>query len=410
MGHAGAFASLGEVSAEAKYKALEDAGVTMVNHPAKFGSVMKKILSQAGRNVGNAVSSRDHRRLVDTNVAQQQSAGANQKRGLHTMHRTMRRPQSGPQSSATSSGQKRDLHLSAEQSKNILRERGISTADSASSSKDRRFVAVTVDRSNRCPALLVSPSAEPNQMYQRAKTFPYDYNKGPDQALIKSAIAHLQMDASPPAAMATTAKLIETLVDIFKQKEAYALATYVSGTEDGNLQVDDAAFSFDDSAFKSGKRQEDIFALRDKSKEDADEVEAEKDGIVYVKLDDPEANVGTLINGAGLAMNAIDVLSDYGVRPTNFLDTGGKATSATVKKAFELLLNDTRVKVIFVNIFGGLTLCDMIAEGILLAFKDLNMKIPIVVRLRGTNEEKGQKIVSHAIQFFLLSHGNSTAN
>lgn len=253
---------------------------------------------------------------------------------------------------------------------------------------------MTVDRSNRCPALLASPSADPKQMYQRAKTFPYDYIKGPDQDLIKAVIAQLQMDAAPPAAMATTAKLIETLAEVFKQKEAYALATYLSGTEDGNIVVDDAAFSFDDSAYKSGRRQEDIFALRDKSKEDSDEVEAEKSGIVYVKLDDPEANVGTLINGAGLAMNATDVLTEYGVRPTNFLDTGGKATSETVKKAFELLLNDPRVKVIFVNIFGGLTLCDMIAEGILLAFKDLKMKIPIVVRLRGTNEEKGQKIVS----------------
>jgi len=212
--------------------------------------------------------------------------------------------------------------------------------------------------------------------------------------MIKAVLAHLQMDAAPPAAMAGTAKLVMTLVDIFKQKEAYALATYISGTQDGNIRVDDAAFSFDDSAYKSCKRQGDIFALRDKSKEDADEVEAEKDGIVYVKFDDPKAHVGTLINGAGLAMNATDVLSEYGVRPTNFLDTGGKATSATVKKAFELLLRDSRVRVIFVNIFGGLTLCDMIAEGILLAFKDLNMKIPIVVRLRGTNEEKGQKIVS----------------
>lgn len=203
--------------------------------------------------------------------------------------------------------------------------------------------------------------------------------------------------------MAAAGKLVETLVDIFKRKEAYALATYIIGTEDGNLQVDDAAFSFDDSAYKSCKRQEDIFAMRDKSKEDADEVEAEKYGIVYVKLEDPEANVGTLINGAGLAMNATDVLSEYGVRPTNFLDTGGKATSATVKKAFELLLNDSRVKVVFVNIFGGLTLCDMIAEGILLAFKELEMKIPIVVRLRGTNEEKGQKIVSTNTDAYAVS-------
>ena len=100
------------------------------------------------------------------------------------------------------------------------------------------------------------------------------------------------------------------------------------------------------------------------------------------------------MNGAGLAMNTTDAINDHGGRCANFLDTGGKATSETVKTSFQLILKDPRVKTVFVNIFGGLTLCDMIAEGILLAYRDLGIKLPVVVRLRGTNEKIGQKMVS----------------
>ena len=100
------------------------------------------------------------------------------------------------------------------------------------------------------------------------------------------------------------------------------------------------------------------------------------------------------VNGAGLAMNSNDAIADLGGMCANFLDTGGKATSETVKTSFNIILKDPRVKVVFVNIFGGLTLCDMIAEGIMLAYKELGISVPVVVRLRGTNEEMGQKMVS----------------
>lgn len=99
------------------------------------------------------------------------------------------------------------------------------------------------------------------------------------------------------------------------------------------------------------------------------------------------------MNGAGLAMNTVDVIADLGGKCANFLDTGGKATSETVKRSFELILTNANVRTVFVNIFGGLTLCDMIADGIMLAYEDLGIKVPVVVRLRGTNEEIGQKMV-----------------
>ena len=102
---------------------------------------------------------------------------------------------------------------------------------------------------------------------------------------------------------------------------------------------------------------------------------------------------GSLVNGAGLAMNTVDAICDLGGACANFLDTGGKATAETVKKSFDLVLRDTRVKVVFVNIFGGLTRCDMIADGIMLAYKELNISLPVVVRLRGTLETEGQRMI-----------------
>lgn len=374
MGHAGAFASLGEDPSEVKIKALEEAGVVTVDHPTKFVDAIRQTYKQAGKDVGSLKWN-------------------GQKRGYHTLARRI----PGPAARAGRLGtriQKRNLHLEGGQAKQLLTERDIPVSETEKKESDQRYLAITVDRSNRCPAIIASPTTASGRVFARAKTFPYDYNEGPDQATVRQVMETLHMDSATPAATATVGKLLQALVQLFKEKEAYALSTHISGTEDGNVTVEKASFSFDDSAFKSGKRQQDIFALRDKSKEDADEVEAEKDGIVYVKLADPDANIGTLINGAGLAMNANDALVAYGAKPTNFLDTGGKATSATVEKAFELILRDPRVKVIFVNIFGGLTLCDMIADGIMLAFKNLNMKIPVVVRLRGTNEEKGQRMVS----------------
>lgn len=105
------------------------------------------------------------------------------------------------------------------------------------------------------------------------------------------------------------------------------------------------------------------------------------------------------VNGAGLAMNTVDALADHGGQCSNFLDTGGKATAETVKASFGLILKDPNVKVVFVNIFGGLTRCDMIAEGIILAYREVKIGVPVVVRLRGTNEGEGQKLVSLAFRY-----------
>jgi succinyl-CoA synthetase alpha subunit len=178
---------------------------------------------------------------------------------------------------------------------------------------------------------------------------------------------------------------------MFYEKEAFFLSTSVVERL-GEIKVVGARFGFDDAAYRSCGRQAGLQALRDVAAEDPAELEAEKSGIVYIKLGG-DGPIGTLVNGAGLAMNTVDALSGHAA---NFLDTGGKATSETVKQSFEIILRDPRVRVIFVNIFGGLTLGDMIARGIIMAFKELSPRVPVVVRIRGTNEKEGQELIAES--------------
>jgi succinyl-CoA synthetase alpha subunit len=252
-----------------------------------------------------------------------------------------------------------------------------------------QMLGVAVDRASLSPCIIASPATDPERSHAEMKKFPFDYRKGLDPIRVDEIAQHLQLSE---ASRKSLQKLITSLTDLYMKKEAFLLETmFVERL--GELKVVGANFGFDDAAFRSTKRQEDIHALRRVEIEDPQEVEADKDGIVYIKLAG-NGNIGTLVNGAGLAMNTVDALADAGGQAANFLDTGGKATSETVKKSFQVILQDPRVKVIFVNIFGGLTLGDMIANGVLLAFKELEMRLPVVVRIRGTNEAEGQKIVS----------------
>jgi succinyl-CoA synthetase alpha subunit len=390
MGHAGAWTGTGEKTATEKLKILQDVGVTMVDHPEKFGQVMKTLLSQSGR---------DPNKIIQD--------AAQQKRGYHT---SARRPLAEMQRRARQdTQQKRNLILKPNQAPAVLEPylspiEGLSITQDEAPKTGSSYLSVTIDRTARQPALATAPTSDPSQLRHRVQLFPYSYLDGPSKETIRAALAHAQLDAAPPAALLTALARMHT------EKEAITLggAVSVSPTGNGNLLLHAPTLhlQFDDSAFKSASRQQDISALRQRATEDADEVEAEADGIVYVRLHpgNPAANIGTLVNGAGLAMNTIDALQLYGSKSgstgglaSNFLDTGGKATSATVKKSFELILRDPRVKVIFVNIFGGLTDGGMIAEGVLLAFKEVDMRgVPVVVRIRGTNEAVGQRIIAES--------------
>lgn len=302
-----------------------------------------------------------------------------------------------------SNRQHRGLHVDGDKAVALLSDhiKNITITESVPAGVDSHYLSVTVDRTERSPCIITAPTTDPSSLRHRMKRLPYDYTKGPDQDIVKAAIRNLQMDAAPPLAHAQTAKLISSLTTLFKAKEAISLSATLSISSTGSLQVSSPLLHFDDAAFKSTKRQQDIHALRDTALEVPVEVEAEQSGIVLVKLNDgnPNASIGTLVNGAGLAMNTVDSLElpPHNGLCANFLDTGGKATSQTVKTSFELILRDERVKVIFVNIFGGLTDCGMIADGVILAFKEVDMKgVPVIVRLRGTNEEVGQKKIAES--------------
>ena len=368
MGHAGAFTLLGEPDALTKIKHLEAAGVTVVNHPAKFGDAMKLLLGKSGR--------------ASTGAA----ASGLSKRSMHTMRR-VRPTTKAVASSFGSTIQKRDLYIREDLALDLLRERGINASEYSGKGR-KRMLAVAVDRANLSPCIIASPANNPGDPHAEAKKFPFDYQLGFDVSQVPAIAEHLQLGHSSKDSLP---KLINGLVELYMKKEAFLLETmFVERL--GDLKVVSARFGFDDAAYRSTKRQSDIHALRRVEDEDPQELDAEKDGIVYIKLAG-DGCIGTLVNGAGLAMNTVDALADAGGEAANFLDTGGKATSETVKKSFEIILQDKRVKVIFVNIFGGLTLGDMIANGVLLAFKELEMRLPVVVRIRGTNEGEGQKIV-----------------
>ena len=159
-------------------------------------------------------------------------------------------------------------------------------------------------------------------------------------------------------------------------------------TKDANLLVLDTKMSFDGNALY---RHKDVEAMRDETEEDPAEVEASKYDLAYIKLD---GNIGCMVNGAGLAMATMDIIKLNGAFPANFLDVGGGATKEKVTAAFKIILQDPAVEGILVNIFGGIMKCDIIADGIVAAAKEVNLSVPLVVRLEGTNVEKGKEILN----------------
>ena len=152
----------------------------------------------------------------------------------------------------------------------------------------------------------------------------------------------------------------------------------------------DAKLNFDDNA---EFRQQQVFELRDKSQEDADEVRANDFNLNFIKLD---GDIGCLVNGAGLAMATMDIIKLNGGQPANFLDVGGGATAEAIREAFELITSDPKVTTIFVNIFGGIVRCDAIAKGLISVVESMNLRTPVVARLQGTNMEEAHRLINES--------------
>ena len=200
------------------------------------------------------------------------------------------------------------------------------------------------------------------------------------------------------AAIGLTGASVDQAVDIFSKIYKCYMDTDASLVEinplnadsKGNLMALDAKFNFDANALF---RHPEIVALRDLDEEDPAEVEASKFDLAYISLD---GNIGCLVNGAGLAMATMDTIKLFGGEPANFLDVGGGATPEKVTEAFKIMLKNDKVKGILVNIFGGIMKCDTIATGVITACKAVNLNVPLVVRMKGTNEELGKKMLAES--------------
>tara|TARA_B100001113_G_scaffold35683_1_gene25432 strand:+ start:344 stop:1186 length:843 start_codon:yes stop_codon:yes gene_type:complete len=190
---------------------------------------------------------------------------------------------------------------------------------------------------------------------------------------------------------AKSADLLKNLYSAFTETDMSLLEINpLVLTGDNDLICLDAKVNFDGNALF---RHPDIEDLRDPDEEDPAELAANKIGLTYIKLD---GNIGCLVNGAGLAMATMDIIKLYGEEPANFLDVGGSATKDKVTEAFKIILSDENVKGILVNIFGGIMRCDVVAEGVLDAAREINISVPLVVRLEGTKVEEGKRIIEES--------------
>ncbi len=201
----------------------------------------------------------------------------------------------------------------------------------------------------------------------------------------------LKIDEINPKLIRPAVAVFMSLYETFMQEDCSLLEINpLVLTGDERVIALDAKLSFDDNAMY---RHKDNLALRDKDEEDPLEVEASEADLNYIKLD---GSIGCMVNGAGLAMGTMDIIKSYGGDPANFLDVGGAANQENVEKAFRLITKDPNVKCILINIFGGIVRCDMVAAGVIAAFKNVNLQIPVVVRLEGTNSEEAHQLVNES--------------
>ena len=256
------------------------------------------------------------------------------------------------------------------------------------------YLALLVDRATGRVAFVVSTEGGmdieevAHSTPEKIHTFAVDPATGfmPHHGRAVAAALGLAGDQAKQAAKVASSLYAAFLDTDAEQIEINPLAV----TEQGNILVLDAKVGFDGNAMF---RHKDIAELRDLTEEDPAEVEASEYDLAYIKLD---GNIGCMVNGAGLAMATMDIIKLYGMEPANFLDVGGSATKEKVTAAFKIITSDPNVKGILVNIFGGIMKCDVIAEGVVAAVKEVGLKVPLVVRLEGTNVELGKKIIKES--------------
>ncbi len=253
------------------------------------------------------------------------------------------------------------------------------------------YVGLVVDRGTQRVALMASSEGGMDIEEVAAKT-PEKIHKvfvDPAAGLTDSEARNVARRIGiPAAALGQAGELLQALYRCFWDADASLLEVNpLILTGDGRVVALDSKINFDDNALF---RHEDIVALRDLDEEDPLEIEASKHGLSYISLD---GNIGCMVNGAGLAMATMDTIKLYGGSPANFLDVGGGATADKVTAAFKIMLSNPKVKAILVNIFGGIMKCDTIATGVVAAAREVKLSVPLVVRMKGTNEDLGKQIL-----------------
>lgn len=256
------------------------------------------------------------------------------------------------------------------------------------------YLGMVIDRSQQRVALLAS-SEGGMEIEEVAAHHPEKIHKlwiDPVSGLLAADAAQIaEKIGLPDAAIAETVIVLQGLYRAFVEKDAMlAEINPLVLTADNRVVALDAKFNFDSNALY---RHPEIVAYRDLDEEDAAEIEASKFDLSYISLD---GDIGCLVNGAGLAMATMDIIKLYGGSPANFLDVGGGASKEKVTEAFKLMLKNPNLKAILVNIFGGIMKCDVIAEGVVAAAREVHLTVPLVVRLEGTNVELGKKILAES--------------
>jgi len=256
------------------------------------------------------------------------------------------------------------------------------------------YLGVVVDRARRCPVMMASSeggveieevAARNPEAIKKAWFHPH-LGLLPFQAKALAAAIGLSGDEAK-----TAAGIMLKLARLFVEKDcSLAEINPLVRTTSGEILAIDAKFNFDDNALF---RHEDVQAMFDPSEENPAELRAKEFGLSYIALD---GNIGCLVNGAGLAMSTMDIIKLHGGEPANFLDVGGSVTPEGAVEAFRIILSDDKVKAVLVNIFGGIAKCDVIADALIQAAKEVGFNVPVVVRLEGTNVEKARQMLAEA--------------
>ena len=256
------------------------------------------------------------------------------------------------------------------------------------------YVAMVVDRASQRVALMASSEGgmDIEAVAEKSPDKIHKVTIDPFSGLAERDAEEIARKIGVPApAVPQTRELLKALYQAFDQTDcSLAEINPLIVTGDEKVVALDAKLNFDDNALF---RHPEIVALRDLDEEDPAEIEASKFDLSYIQLD---GNIGCLVNGAGLAMATMDIIKLYGGSPANFLDVGGGASAEKVTEAFKIMLKNPNLKAILVNIFGGIMKCDVIAQGVVTAARQVSLKVPLVVRLEGTNVELGKKILSES--------------